>query len=196
MIEKGCPAEIADILYNFQFYRKALCILKREKPDFIYQRYLLYSIAGVKVAKKLKIPIIMEFNGSDVRLNKEFGTLFMPEKFADFMERKILKESDVIVTVSRVLGEELLDRGIPEENIYVIPNGVDPTEFNPFIDGTEIRKQLGLRDKMIVGYFGAFHRWHGVEVLVKAFQKSFERNKSIHLVLVGTGELYEDIKNL
>ncbi|MFB0527087.1 MAG: hypothetical protein ACETVO_06435 [bacterium] len=52
--------------------------------------------------QKLKIPIIMEFNGSDVRLSKEFGRLFTPEKFANFMESKILKQSDIIVTVSRV----------------------------------------------------------------------------------------------
>lgn len=50
-IKRICPTEVADILYNFPFYGKALCILKREKPDFIYQRYLLCSIAGVKVAK-------------------------------------------------------------------------------------------------------------------------------------------------
>jgi len=195
-IKKIRPTEVANILYNFSFYGKALCILEREKPDFIYQRYLLYSIAGVKVAKKLKIPIVMEFNGSDVRLSKEFGTLFMPEKFANFMERKILKQSDVIVTVSRVLKEELLNIGIPMKSVYVIPNAADPTRFTPSTNGGEIRKQLGLTDKIVVGYFGAFHRWHGVEVLVKAFQKSFGRNKNIHLVLVGTGELYEDIKKL
>jgi len=194
LIDKRCPIEIADILYNFLFYTKAMEILKREKPDFIYQRYLLYSIAGVKVARKLKIPIIMEFNGSDVRLRKEFGALFTPEKFANFIEGKILKHSDVIVTVSGVLKEELLSIDIPGENIYVIPNAADPIKFDHSINGMEIRKQLGLRDELIVGYFGAFHRWQGVEVLVKAFEKSLERNKRLHLLLVGAGELYEDMK--
>lgn len=194
-IERG-PTEIADILYNLSFYRKASQILEREKPDFIYQRYLLYSIAGVKVAKKLKIPIIMEFNGSDVRLRKEFGTLFTPEKFAYFMERKILKQLDVIVTVSRVLKEELLNIGIPMKSIYVIPNAVDPIKFTRCINGTGVKKQLGLRNKIVVGYFGAFHQWQGVEVLVEAFKRSLEVNKNLHLLLVGTGELYKDIKSL
>lgn len=78
------------------------CAYWKEKSPISYSKGIYYiQLLGLKL-QKLKIPIIMEFNGSDVRLSKEFGRLFMPEKFANFMESKILKQSDIIVTVSRV----------------------------------------------------------------------------------------------
>ncbi len=55
-----------------------------------------------------------------------------------------------VVAVSDQVRRELIDAGIADDQIEVIPNGVDPEEFSP---GTEDRRSLGLPSDGPLGLF-------------------------------------------
>jgi glycosyltransferase involved in cell wall biosynthesis len=67
----------------------------------------------------------------------------------------------------------------------VNPNGVDTDQFCEDSGGDEIRKQLGIEDKIVVGFLGTFGPWHGAPVLAEAATKV---TSPCHFLFVGDGD--------
>ena len=85
-----------------------------------------------------------------------------------------------------------------KERFEVIQNGqeISKYEFNKS-KREEIRKEYNLEDKIVIGHVGGFNYQKNHEYLVEVFKKLVEKNKEIsyYLVLVGDGELRNDIEN-
>jgi len=76
------------------------------------------------------------------------------------------------------------------EDIAEIPNGVDIDQFNPNIDGKEIKVQYGIENKSVILFVGALDKAHyfkGIEFLLKSFVKI--KNGESCLILIGDGDL-------
>ena len=53
--------------------------------------------------------------------------------------------ADAVATICEGLRQDIVDRGVPEENVTVIPNAVDPDEFaHPAPPDTALKSRLGL----------------------------------------------------
>ena len=59
--------------------------------------------------------------------------------------------------------------GIPDEQVTVIPNGLDLAEFESLPDPTPFRQRFGLGDRRVVAYLGQISPRKGVEHLVATF---------------------------
>jgi glycosyltransferase involved in cell wall biosynthesis len=65
--------------------------------------------------------------------------------------------------------------------------GANTRSFRPDVSGDEVRAQLGIpRERLVVGYTGAFYAWHGLEELVQA--AATLRDLDVAFLLVGEGE--------
>lgn len=79
----------------------------------------------------------------------------------------------------------------------VIHNAVDIDRFQQVNneDALALRKQLGIpQDAFIIGHVGLFSPQKNHFYLVRIFEKIYHLHKNAHLVLVGGGELQEDVK--
>lgn len=177
--------ELLNIAFSKKVYREIL--RKREDIDFIYQRYSLNDYTGAVLAEKLRVPFILEYNGSDVWVAKNWGMPLIFERTAEKIEIANLRAADLIVVVSNVLKDELLRRGIEGEKILVNPNGVDETKYHPEIDGKSIREKYHAGNKIIVGFIGTFGKWHGAEILAESIKRVVEKNGNIHFLFIGDG---------
>lgn len=65
-------------------------------------------------------------------------------------EKKAFHQARVVVAVSKKIKQELVDIGVPEAHIRVIPNGVDLQEFFP---GYADRSQWSLPEKVALALF-------------------------------------------
>ncbi|MCJ7646238.1 glycosyltransferase, partial [bacterium] len=157
--------EIPEMSYNRILFKEARRIFDRERPGLIYQRYSRNNYTGVTLSLKYKIPLIIEYNGSEIWMARNWGKRFIFEGITEKIEILNLKAADLIVVVSDVMKEELLNRGIDEEKILVNPNGFDPEMYNAEVDGEKIREGYGFKDKVVVGFIGTFGPWHGADVL-------------------------------
>ena len=87
---------------------------------------------------------------------------------------------------------------IPPEKIFVINNGIDHTKYkrdNKLRDIT--RKALGLSDKdILIGNVARMVPFKGHDYLLKGFKKLTGRHHNVKLILVGSGELEAELKNL
>lgn len=162
-------------------------LIERYKPGILYQRYSLNNYSGLQLARRFNIPFVLEYNGSEVWIGKSWGRGLKFPEFAEEIEIANLKGADLIVVVSEVMKEELVERGIPERKILVNPNGYDEELFNPELDGSEIRKKFGLEGKIVIGFIGTFGKWHGAEVLAKSAKEVVEKIPNAHFLFIGDG---------
>lgn len=183
--------EIPALLFSRSASDEAKAALGGRRPSFVYQRYSLNSYAGARLSLALGVPLVTEYNGSEVWISRNWGTPVARPDLSEQIERLNLQAADLIVVVSDVLRQELLERGVPSERILVNPNGVDAEAFHPAVDATTLRRELGLEGKTVIGFIGTFGPWHGTEELVEAFARLLEKRpgdrENLRLLLVGQG---------
>jgi len=184
--------------------------LKKEKLksyNFIYHRMALNSLSSILLSQKLRIPLILEYNGSEVWVQRNWGKAILFEKISQIIENTNIHCADYIVTVSDVLKEELIQRGISDEKIICYPNCVDPEKFNPALFSKETllkeREKLGFaKNDLIFTFVGTFGKWHGAEVLAKAIQRLFEtepqwlKKNHVKFLFVGDGACMPEVKEI
>ncbi|HLZ26944.1 MAG TPA: glycosyltransferase family 4 protein [Chloroflexota bacterium] len=183
----GKLRDVEDLAYNVVFGAAAF---KAVRPrDTIYQRHTTFNCSGAIVSRLLRVPLVLEFNSSEVWKGRYWGGLFLP-RAAEFVERINLRAADRVVVVSRVLRDYVLATGVPAEKILVNPNAVDPTQFRPDVDGTTVRQQLGLgSDAVVVGFSGTFGEWHGIPTLAEALPRVCLARPNVRWLLIGDGPL-------
>ncbi|MBI5321093.1 glycosyltransferase [Bradyrhizobium sp.] len=199
------PESLLAIPPELNFYRYAQCIdrellsMHMAKPwSFIYQRFSLHNFSGADLGRKLNIPVVLEFNGSEAWTAANWGTRLVLHDAAIVAETAALSSADLLVTVSDELAHDLRRRGIPDRRIVVYPNCVDSNAFDSRRFATEelanLRKSYGIEeDALVVGFIGTFGQWHGVEFLAECIgdlvrdDRDWLEHGKIHFLLVGDG---------
>lgn len=170
-----------------------------QHASFIYQRYSLNNYSGVTLATERALPFVLEYNGSEVWINRNWGQPLIHEPLSIAIEDLNLAAADLIVVVSRPMRDELVGRGVPSDKILVNPNGVDPTVYSPDVDGTPVRAKYGIADEIVIGFIGTFGAWHGAEVLADAFGRLVaarpELRERVRLMLVGDGIRMPEVRD-
>lgn len=83
------------------------------------------------------------------------------------------------------------------ENIYIVPNGIDSRKMRfSQKDRVEIRKKLSLSNEIIVGHIGRFNKQKNHKKVVNIFSEFNKIHKNSKLLLIGKGELLNEIKKL
>ena len=164
----------------------------------IYQRLSPGNFTGVVLSRLKKIPLIIEYNGSEIWLAKNWGSGLSFSSFVEKAERVNLKHAHLVVTVSDVLKDELVERGVEPERIVCCPNGVDPEEFNSekfsSAEIAKLRNDLGIpEDAILLTFVGTFGHWHGVEFLANLLTQKANNSpewfeeQNLYVCFVGDG---------
>jgi glycosyltransferase involved in cell wall biosynthesis len=191
--------EAAAIAYNWRFVRAVRKSLGNQSPVALYHRHSRFAVSGAVLSLKLRVPFILEYNGSEVWVSENWD----PARFRTWLklcEDCCLKCAALIVVVSEPLRKELVNRGIPEHRILVNPNAVDPTAFHPGKGGGEVRTELGIAaEDVVVCFVGTFSYWHGISVLQEAMRRLLEKtvdhasHPSLRFLLIGDGPLRAEV---
>jgi glycosyltransferase involved in cell wall biosynthesis len=193
----GLPAETN----GYRFQRSLAAQLRgaaAARPAFVYQRMSAANYGGVALSRRLGVPYVLEYNGSEVWVADNWGTGLRYRAVALLAEEACLKHAHVVVTVSDALRRELVERGVEPGRIMAHPNGVDPAVFDPARFGSaevaRVRATHGIEaDAIVVGFVGTFGLWHGAEVLARAIARiaaddvAFLGRRNVRFLLVGDG---------
>jgi glycosyltransferase involved in cell wall biosynthesis len=155
--------------------------------DLVYQRYSLFALAGLAVAHRYSIPLVLEVNASEVRFRKQWDSITFARMGARF-ESRIFAAASLVVAVSERVASDVLDIA-PSANVVVIPNGVDVHAFEVAAsDRDSVRMSLrAAGDDVVIGFFGRFYPWHGTETLTTAALRFLPLDRRLRLLLVGEG---------
>lgn len=167
--------------------------IRRYRPQLIYERYSLYSFAGVLAARLFRVPIVLEVN-SPLALEEKAEGQRSFHWLAQWSETRITNAAHVVVAISGVLRDILVEHGTRQECVLVLPNGVSPERFRPLPRETELARSLGLSGRTVIGFVGWFRAWHGLEMLVDAFASSGIAAQA-SLLLIGDGPAMASIRS-
>jgi glycosyltransferase involved in cell wall biosynthesis/SAM-dependent methyltransferase len=173
--------------HSFALGRAGSDLFRTDRPGMIYHRFDEGSIAGVLLSRALRVPLVLEYNGSGVWIADHWDRPLPHRSVFEAIERANLRHAHLVVAVSKVLREELLSKGVEPHRILVCPNGVDLRSFHPERSGDAVRRRLGLEGRTVIGFVGTFGPWHGAEVLAQAWGRVARLHPRAALLFVGDG---------
>jgi glycosyltransferase involved in cell wall biosynthesis len=176
-------------LHNLTFFKVAMGAAKQLNPDFIYERYSLWAVAGLSLAQKRSIPLVMEVNAPLAYEQQHYRAGVTCPPLARWVEGVIWRKARLLIAVSESLRSQLQRAGVKPELIHVLPNAVNTRLFHMGLQGSLVRERLKIDGRFVIGFVGTFKRWHGVDLLLAAFQDLHSMDPSAHLLLVGDGPL-------
>jgi glycosyltransferase involved in cell wall biosynthesis len=145
------------------------------------------GFAGVLVGKILGKPVLITSHGSDIHTYPNY-------RFLRTMVFYALNQAKKVVFVSNALRQTAQRKGILHRSTAVIHNGVDQSRFKP-LDKAAQRKRLGLPlDRKIILFVGNLLPIKGLPLLLSAFAPLVRVRKDVELVIVGKGELRNELK--
>ena len=185
----GLARELEELVSNLALARETWACAHSVRPDLVYQRHTAFNVTGALISRLLNIPLVLEFNSSEVWKGKHWGGLRL-FGVAGLVERINLRAADLVVVVSRALRDQLVEQGLVEPTrILVNPNAVDPLQFRPDLAGTRVRARLGLQSSTVVGFAGTFGVWHGIPTLAAALPRVVAARPEVRFLLIGDGPL-------
>ncbi|GAI37746.1 unnamed protein product, partial [marine sediment metagenome] len=99
----------------------------------------------------------------------------------------IVKRADGILAVSEAARELYIGLGVLDTKVKVIPNGVDLSLFNPNVDGSAIRAQLGIGQDPLVATAIRLIKRKGPRYLIDAFDRVLQAIPNVKLAIAGQG---------
>jgi glycosyltransferase involved in cell wall biosynthesis len=105
-------------------------------------------------------------------------------------ERATLYACNLLVLPSKAYENLLRSEGAPPGRVKGFFRGVDLKRFNPSVDGSRVRMQLGLEQRFVVGWFGIMYGYRQVnEVLIPLAQSVATIVPNGRMILGGKGPL-------
>lgn len=187
--------EAAEMRYNIRFVREADKVFRRERPDFVYHRHSAFCLSSARLARRFRIPLMLEVNNLEVWLRSNWDVLRFA-KLCEMMEAIAFDRADRLFVVSDVLRRQMIEFGVDPAKVVVNPNGVDPAVFRPEIDGSDVRRRLGFGDHVVAGFLGTFGVWHGTDVLARAAVKACAENPDLRVLMIGKGDLLPTVHDI
>ncbi|MDJ0570880.1 MAG: tetratricopeptide repeat protein [Pleurocapsa sp. MO_192.B19] len=110
------------------------------------------------------------------------------------MEFKAVNAADAVVTLGEALREEIVSWGIEPEKVIVVPNSVNLDKFQPLPCDRNLKRELGVEGRFVVGFLGSVTIYEGLDLLIKAIANLIDLGIKISLVIVGDGPELEELK--
>ena len=145
------------------------------------------------VAHDLGIPWIYEIRGEPhntwlskfpVKIATEAEKSFH-YRHSEQKEIEAAVKASAVIVLSELTKNKLVRAGISEDKIVTIPNAIDSGMQIDRKDALNIRTQMGLRGKKVVGTVSSLVSYEGLDTLIRALPNLDER---IEVVFVGDGE--------
>lgn len=183
--------------FNMAEYRKAIHTFFKEHTEFSVVQGHMTSTAAIylPIAKqeygRRSMPLITVAHARSAGVDK--GLKGLATKVLRF---PLKNRADYLFTCSKEAGIAVYGtRAVREGRVWTIPNAIDAQRFS-FQQKVrdEIRSQLGIQDKFVIGHVGRFGFMKNHTYLVDIFAKICETRKDAVLVMIGQGELEETIR--
>ena len=154
-------------------------------PDIVYERFALFSDAGVRAAAGERLPHLLEVNSPLRAEARRWRTLPHPELAAE-LERVVCTGSERIFCVSSAVADAVC-QWVTRDRVDVIPNGVAARRFaspaTPPGSGP-----------VTIGFAGSLKPWHGVETMMAALARVFDAGGDVRVEVAGAGPMLDAVR--
>ena len=186
--------ELYSLLLNSSIHEGLVALEEEAAVEAIYERYSLWSIAGLRFARSRQIPFLLEVNAPLVEEQETYRQLRLREA-AEGIERFLFKEADAIFVPSEGLEKYIVSRVGDRRRLYVTPNGVDVARFK-IGRSASVSGAPTAADRFDVAFVGSLKPWHGVDVLLRAFERIRGSISGARLLIIGDGPVRPEVEEM
>lgn len=116
-----------------------------------------------------------------VKWSKEYGAL----------AQRLLESADATIAISAYVADTIVASGVPQERVFTVLNAIDPSTWDPAIDGSKIRLEFGIPSAApLLASVSRLFSWKGQRELLRALALVKERVPDVRLLIVGGDEPY------
>ncbi|MCX6788971.1 MAG: glycosyltransferase [Candidatus Jorgensenbacteria bacterium] len=150
--------------------------------------FLFASTLGAYYAKKYKKPFIISPRGSLMGEPIKRKSSILKRLYIYLVERHSLKGS-ILHFTAEVEREEYKKLNLPMKDSFIIPNGLDFSQFDVVIESNLFRNKFNIpKEKSIILFLGRISWKKGFDTLIPAFKKISVKNAEALLVVAGVDD--------
>lgn len=165
----------------------------KSKAELIIARDLPMAIAAIWVARKLKIPCVLdmaECYPEMLRCIRQFegfklkNLILRNPKLADMVESYVFKHIDEVWAMIEESEALMITKGVPAKKIRIVSN-------TPKFERFELQNFTQQDDKFRLIYVGLLNPSRGVKLTIEAAAKYYQENNNFELIIVGSGKDFD-----
>lgn len=172
------------------YYKEINEIIRRNNYDVVHiHKNSFANIIPFVIAKKRNVPLVLSHSHNTAPSE---GGIY---KYLHYINRKYaIKNSSKLLACSELAGKWLYG---DDKDVIILNNGIDVSSFKYSKEIREnMRNQFGFSDEPIFIHVGRFTAQKNHKFLMEIFKVIHEINNKSKLMLIGEGELQDDIKRI
>lgn len=119
--------------------------------------------------------------------------LTIHEMWSEFLCHDLLNrtEWDRIIAVGQHVYGDMVAKAERVDNVSVVLHGVNTSMFHPGLEGSGLKRELGLEGQRVILHPARLLPWKGVHTTVEAFRTVADRFPDVSLVITDTREILD-----
>jgi len=171
-------------------------IITENKPDVVIERYYNFSGAGVRAARRVGVPSLLEVNAP--MLDPPGTKKYLADRVLLGWMTRLAREQ--AMAAKRIVTPLATTVPFPEAQgrVREIPWGANVELFDRARLNQDqvqrLRAQINPQNKRVVVFLGSFRPWHGVREFMRVAQELVRERDDILCLMVGSGELLDETR--
>ncbi len=175
---------ISDVSFSVQGYQSLKKIIEEIEPDVVHAHSSLSARVAAKLHSKAKI----------------INTRHCVEPLSSNIVKKVVKKiinnyfSDKMIAVSDSVWDNLIESGVPEENIVTVYNSVNKVQRMPEEELQMERQKLSVSGKTVFGYIGRLAEVKNPLAMVDIALSLKKTREDFIFLVAGDGPLMSELR--
>lgn len=188
-----------DVVRNLE--RRLAEVIDQEHPDLLHAHSpSLNGIAAIRVGRQFALPVVYECRAfwEDAAVDHGTAAAWGPRyRLSRGLETWVFQRSDAVTCICDGLRADIVARGIAQDKVTVVPNGVDLRRFAAEVPRDDaLAAELGLAGDAVFGFIGSFYAYEGLALAIRALPEIIREVPRVRLLLVGGGPEEEALRRL
>jgi glycogen synthase len=167
----------------------------RYEFDVVHGHDWLVAVAGDHLAKRFRCPLAVTIHATEFGRHQGWVDKH-PQSHIHGVEHWMANRADRVITCSAYMREHVADvYGLDEEQIAVIPNGIDPTDLVPVGDLDALRLGFAQPDERLVVLVGRLVYEKGFQLALEALPGLIERLGNVRFIVAGSGTHEQELRS-
>lgn len=147
------------------------------------------GLVGVFLSRLHLAPLYISAHGNEILYPESYPLM---EKLMVW----IFDKADKIFAVSNYTKSLVVEKGIPREKIYIVPNGTDPNRFSPKVSFDDILEKYGIRGKRIILSVSRLVERKNLGAVIRILPEIIEKFPDVVYLIGGEGPMKYEWKKL
>jgi len=178
-------------IYWENLYATSVCrVIKKNDINLIHAHFAYpEGFVGLLAKKRSGKPLVVTIHGYDILVEPSVGYGVRLSKRIDAIVNRVLNCADAVIAASQATSNEACKIVTSVDKVHLIPNAVDLHKFDPKLDDSKTRRQLGIEGHTVIFALRSHEPKYGLEHLIKAARIVAKERQDAIFVIGGDGSL-------